>query len=322
MQGTGNGHIARAREIIPILQKHCEVDVWLSGNQSEVELPVAPKYKMRGLVLFYNKNGGVSYVKTMLRNNFFVALKEIWKAPVKEYDIVFNDFEFTTARASRLRKVRCVQLSHQGAFKWIDSPRPNSKNWLGELILKYYSGGQECYGFHFYPYHSNIFPPVIRTEIREARPQNKGHYTIYLPAFHHDVLKEFLNPFYKIKWQIFSKFTDEEIEYHNINIKPIHNETFIESFINCAGIICGAGFEAPAEAMHLGKKLVVLPIKYQYEQYCNAAALKMEGVLVLKNLDFNARESIKKWIAAPQPEPNQYPNYIENLLLKILEKGR
>lgn len=48
----------------------------------------------------------------------------------------------------------------------------------------------------------------------------------------------------------------------------------INSLINCQGIITGAGFETPAEALYLGKKLICLPIKGQYEQLGNGAALK------------------------------------------------
>ena len=39
IQGTGNGHLSRARDIIPILQKKGEVDILISGIQSDVDLP-------------------------------------------------------------------------------------------------------------------------------------------------------------------------------------------------------------------------------------------------------------------------------------------
>ena len=33
IQGTGNGHLSRARDIIPILQKKGDVDILVSGTQ-------------------------------------------------------------------------------------------------------------------------------------------------------------------------------------------------------------------------------------------------------------------------------------------------
>lgn len=319
LQGTGNGHVSRAREIIPILQKYCEVDVWISGTEREVLLPVTPKYKSKGIVIYYNKKGGISYWKTYWKNNFIGAIWEIFKAPVNQYDLVLNDFEFVTSRASKLRRVRCVQLSHQGAFQSANSPRPKSKSFIGELILRYYSKASENYGFHFYPYGENIYPPVIRSEIRNANPKNLEHYTVYLPAFHHEAIIQFLSPFFKTEWHVFSKFATEEYTYYNITVKPINNDEFIKSFITCEGVLTGAGFETPAEAMHLGKKLAVLPIKNQYEQLCNAAALEMEGVIVLKKLDKKANLMIKNWMRSPQPAPRPFPCFVENLALNILK---
>ena len=86
----------------------------------------------------------------------------------------------------------------------------------------------------------------------------------------------------------------------------------------CKGILCGAGFETPAEALFLGKKLLVIPMKNQYEQHCNAAALKKMGVPVLKNLKTKRLDKIKKWLETDQVIPVNYPNLTENLIDKIL----
>jgi uncharacterized protein (TIGR00661 family) len=52
----------------------------------------------------------------------------------------------------------------------------------------------------------------------------------------------------------------------------------------CDIVVTAAGFETPAEALVLGKKLVVVPIEGQYEQACNAAALGRMGVKVVGSL--------------------------------------
>ena len=49
VQGTGNGHLSRARELLPHLQKHGEVDLLLSGSQVEVGGDLEVKYRVRGL---------------------------------------------------------------------------------------------------------------------------------------------------------------------------------------------------------------------------------------------------------------------------------
>jgi hypothetical protein len=47
--------------------------------------------------------------------------------------------------------------------------------------------------------------------------------------------------------------------------------------INATGVLCGAGFETPAEAIYLRKKLLVVPMKNQYEQQCNGIAVEENG---------------------------------------------
>jgi predicted glycosyltransferase len=45
IQGTGNGHIGRAREIVPILMKYADVDVLLSGTQADIRPQFPVRYK-------------------------------------------------------------------------------------------------------------------------------------------------------------------------------------------------------------------------------------------------------------------------------------
>ena len=37
-QGTGNGHVARARDLVPRLSTRANVDVLIAGTQSDLEL--------------------------------------------------------------------------------------------------------------------------------------------------------------------------------------------------------------------------------------------------------------------------------------------
>jgi len=48
--------------------------------------------------------------------------------------------------------------------------------------------------------------------------------------------------------------------------------------------------------MFLGKKLFVIPIRNQYEQLCNAAALEEMGVRVAKRIDGPFKTSLKSWL--------------------------
>jgi hypothetical protein len=83
-------------------------------------------------------------------------------------------------------------------------------------------------------------------------------------------------------------------------------------------VICGAGFETPAEALFLGKKLLVVPMKGQYEQQCNAAALKEMGVPVLKSFKPGKIDKIMAWVETGQLIMVNYPDETEKIINNII----
>ncbi len=314
IQGTGNGHVARAREIIPILTKYCELDIALSGDQSQVKLPVEPKYRNKGLTFIYNKKGGISYGKTLFKNNILEIAAELYRFPVKDYDFVINDFEFITSWACKLRRQHCIGLGHQASFLSHKTPRPSRKDWLGEFILKHYAPCSQPIGFHFDCFDNFVNKPVIRKEVRNAQLSDNGHYTVYLPAYGEDEIHTFLSHFPHVRWEVFSRFCKQPHTRNNIKFIPTGNTAFIKSFTSCTGIFTSAGFESPAEALYMGKKLMVIPIKNQYEQYCNAAALQVLGVPVINALDKESLTVVSKWIAEAEPVKISYPNDTERII--------
>jgi hypothetical protein len=105
-----------------------------------------------------------------------------------------------------------------------------------------------------------------------------------------------------------------------VHIHPVDNESFIESMITCTGILCGAGFETPAEAMFLKKKLMVVPMKGQYEQQCNAAALQKMGVPVIRSLKLKHLEKIKSWVKFSRNLSAEYPDITGQIIDDLIDK--
>ena len=57
VQATGNGHISRAMELMPFLQQYGEVDVFLSGSNSNLQPDLPVKFRSNGFSLFYWNTG-------------------------------------------------------------------------------------------------------------------------------------------------------------------------------------------------------------------------------------------------------------------------
>ena len=317
VQATGNGHISRAIQLYPYLQKYGTVDFFLSGNNASLTTGLPIQYKSRGCSLHYSSCGGLDYWNIAKNIEPIRLYKEAKALPLKEYDVVINDFESITSLACKLQNVHSIQFGHQASFISDATPRPEKKSIMGELILKHYAPSPKNIGLHFDKYDSFIYPPIIKDEITNAEPTNLKHITIYLPSFQKDCLEK---AFKKVKDVAFHWFlSDVDFRYTegNITYYPINQKLFNESLISCDGIITGGGFETPAEALYLGKKILSIPIQNHYEQECNAEALKQMGIPVIYEVGTNFDEIIENWLNSDIQYPSMQANNIPETL-KIL----
>lgn len=317
IQGTGNGHLARATEIVPILKEMAETDVLVSGIEGDLKLPFKVDYQLYGMSFIFGKKGGVSIIQTLAKSKPLQLVRDIYKLPVKQYDLVLCDFEPVSAWACKLQSVKCIGISHQNAVLHPKAPKPIQHDRLGKFILKHYAPANPQYGFHFEALDNTNLTPVIRSSIRQTTPSNVGHYTVYLPAYSDEEIILALSPHKEIKWEVFTKHSKKAYQKENIAFQPVSLARFTKSFTSCCGILCTAGFETPAEAIFMGKKLCVIPMKNQYEQACNAAFLESMGIPVLTGLK-NQQDKIKQWIKTDDALQVTYPNETRKILTNIL----
>lgn len=320
IQGTGNGHLSRAMDVIPCLQKHGELDILVSGTQADLDLPFPVKYKVKGLSFIFGKGGGVDLWKTLTRSNLRQLVKNIRELPVEKYDLILNDFEPVSAWACQLKNKPCIALSHQSAVLNDHYPQPEKADKLGRFILQHYAPADIRYGFHFSPFNGTIFTPVIRQQVRNQELSNLGHYTVYLPSYSDKMLVSLLSVYKDVSWDVFSKHNKKKAIYGKITIHPINNSQFMASMAAASGVLCGAGFETPAEALFLRKKLLVIPMKNQYEQQLNAAALKAMGIPVIKSLKPKYEAVIKAWLLDTKTVVVDYPNRTQDIVDAIILK--
>jgi len=162
VQATGNGHIARAIELLPYLKQYGNVDVFLSGSNSDLKVDLPVVYRSKGLSLLYHKNGGLDYLRMLKELSVVNAYRDAKALPVEKYDLVINDFESITAAACRMKKIASVNFGHQASFQSNNVPRPLKKDTVGELILKKFATATSYVGLHFEEYDDFIFNPIIK----------------------------------------------------------------------------------------------------------------------------------------------------------------
>ncbi|MFT3740457.1 MAG: glycosyltransferase family protein [Breznakibacter sp.] len=321
IQGTGNGHLARALEIVPSLQRHADVDILVSGSHCEITLPWPIKYKLHGLGFVFGKKGGIDYRTTFRQFRLSRFIKEARSVDVNQYDLVVNDFEPITAWACLWKRVPCVGLSHQNAVMRPIAPKPLTWDIWGALVLRFYAPTRYAYGFHFQSFDNHTFTPVIREDVRRASPTADDHYTVYLPSYDDFTIIDFLSQFPQDRFEVFSKHNQKPISYKNVDVVPVNKDKFAQSLISSKGVLCNAGFETPAEALYLNKKLCVIPMTGQYEQQCNAFTLKQMGIATLRGLSHKASPALfAQWLGRPQTVKVNYQNQTNQIIDMLIAR--
>lgn len=305
VQGTGNGHITRARIMAKALAAvGAEVDWIFSGRpvQNFFDMEDFGNYKVfRGLT-FAVKSGRVLYLKTALTSNLWQAYQDIKKIKVENYDFIINDFEPISAWAAKRAGKTVIGISHQNAFLY-DIPQEGG-NIFVSWFMRNFAPTSLPIGLHWHHFNQPILPPLVEPSHypNEVTPK---HYLVYLPFSElTDILSQ-LRALPDYQFFIYRPVAAAFDEGH-IHVRPFSREGFQRDLHRCEGVICSAGFELSSEAIQLGKKLLVQPLVGQMEQKSNALALRQLGYAsVTSELSV---EAIKQWLLSPKPEPVQYPD--------------
>ena len=295
IQGTGNGHLSRAEQLYPYLKKYGEIDFFLSGSNAQLNSTLPIKYKSKGVSLHYKTTGGMDYgkISKSLGLNIY---KEAKALPIENYDVIINDFEFITSLACSFKKKKSIQFGHQASFQSKLTPRATSFNPIGNLVLDKFVKSSDYLGLHFESYDKNIYNPIIKDEVVHAEVRDEGHITVYLPQYSTDFLMPYFLALPLFHFEVFTKEVTQITCNNNITFYPIDNKVFTSSLIRCHALVTAGGFETPAEAMYLNKKILSIPILNHFEQECNGEAMKKLGVKVIKKIDSNFNQIFIEWI--------------------------
>ena len=318
VQGTGNGHLARTRALLPELKKSgVHIDFVFSGRKRHLffDMQEFGEYRIfSGLTLFYSR-GRVQFFKTMVKNNIVRFVLDILRLDVSNYDLVISDFEPITSWSAKLRNIDCIELSHQSAFNY---NIPKLKGYFfSKFLMKIFSPNKIKVGFHYHHFNQPIFPPLITRSSEKI--QTKKNIVVYMGFEELEEVVKLVEPFKDFEFNIFAK-VEESMTIGHIKINPISYQKFHLQLSRCEGVICNAGFELTSEALHMGKKLLVKPLAGQYEQLCNIVALERLGKgMSMKNLD---QKILNTWLKTDLQEPMNYPPVAGPLAHWILNTNR
>ncbi len=305
VQGTGNGHIARARAMALAFKKqNVDVDFLFSGRDKDKYFSMESfgQYQTRPGLTFVSENGKVNYLKTARENSITQLIKDINELDLSNYDLVINDFEPVSAWAAQKQKKTCIGLSHQNAFRY---PVPlKGASWLDKLIINKFAPADYHIGLHWYHFEQPILPPIVHTSHEEV--EVAPFVLVYLPFEKVAHISELLFRFTNHSFVCYHPDITEVESVENIELRPLCHESFQYDLKRCSGVIANGGFELPSEAMSLGKKLLLKPLEGQFEQQSNVATLEMLGLAL--SMDYLDASVVSRWLDEQQADKVVYPD--------------
>jgi len=306
VQGTGNGHISRSREIIRNLKADGhDVQVIVSGRAPALlwEMEVfEPFVALEGLT-FSTRRGRLQYFSTVRRLNFSRFYSDIRRWDIRGVDLVITDFEPATARIARRHRLPSIGVGHQYAFRYripITGFDP-----VALFVIRNFAPAEHCLGLHWHHFEQPILPPIIPTRMPVEFAPIPNKILVYLPFEEIEDIRRLLAPFEAHRFFIYHQLPAASDEGH-LRLRTYSRQGFLEDLAESSGVITNAGFELASEALHLGKKILVKPLARQMEQMSNAKALAVLKLgTVMKRLD---RETVDGFLAKRPVAAVRYPD--------------
>ncbi|MFH2093333.1 MAG: MJ1255/VC2487 family glycosyltransferase [Pseudomonadota bacterium] len=319
VQGTGNGHVSRSTRIIDCLQKRgITVDVIFSGcdtdkvyDQSVIGEPAF----FKGFT-FSVRDGRIHYLDTIQQLSIRQFVKDVQSFDASAYDLVITDFEPVSSRIAGKNKLPCIGIGHQYAFLH-DIPMDRS-SLLSRWIIQHFAVADHSIGMHWHHFGQPIVPPVIPGGVTSSDTMDPALVLVYLPFENRDQVRQMLQPFRHMRFAVYAQNQGVPIKEDNhILWHPFSKTSFFKDLSTCSGVICNAGFELPSEALSLGKKILVKPLKGQFEQVSNAMAMEhLDLGTVMTSLD---RHCVETWLLKPSKGKKDYPDVADHISQWVLD---
>lgn len=297
IQGTGGGHLSRAVEMLPALERFGHVEVLVSGGAERKEFPLRVNHRLQGLGYTFGTHGGIDLRRSFKNYSFRRFFREVMELQVHRYDVIISDMEPVSAWACWWHKKPCMALSNQAALVLPGAAKPKVPSLFGEAVLRGFVPSSHKVGLDYTARGNDVFTPLVRSSIRNRTVNDLGAYVVYLPAWSVRAQVEALRQLDHVRWQVFSKAVIKREEFGHITLHPADGKLFVNYLVNCRGVLTAAGFSATSEALFLGKKLFVIPQRGQYEQKCNSLALQRLGVSTCNKLSVSP---LRSWIFKSQ----------------------
>jgi uncharacterized protein (TIGR00661 family) len=320
IQATGNGHISRARALVPHFKAAgADVTCLFSGRDPDklFDMALFEPYEVKKGLTFSTRNGRIVYTETAAHSHPRTLLRDIRALDLRPYDVIITDFEPVTAWAAKHAKRDCLGIANMCAYEHdipVDKETPAAK-----MLMKKFAPVSTGLGQHWHHFDSPILPPIIDAPETSSQADPRK-IVVYMGFENPEKIAALVSSFEDYRFHVYSPEVKESYETGNAVFNPPSRDGFHHDLADCAGVICNAGFELPSELLQMGKKMLVKPLGGQMEQWSNARVIReLRLGDVMESLDPAA---VQRWLAKDFQVKMDFPDVPRALADWILETDR
>lgn len=315
VQGTGHGHLVRSAAIVRQLRElgH-DVHCLISGRDPETFWGVeqfAPYTTLRGFTGTVRK-GGVRLFESIARLRIRRFFRDVAAFDASGIDLVVTDYEPASGWIARRNKLPSIGLGHLYSFRR-RLPLPGVTRPAQLLVGSFaglYTPVQRAIGLHWHHFgHANL-PPTISSEVRASERVDDRKVLVYLPGEDEEEAIALFRSLPQHRF-VFYRPVDEPREAGNVLVRPHDRREFLADLADAGSVMANAGFTLPSEALHLGRRLLVKPIRSHPEQFLNGRALRLLSLGMVA--DRLTAPMLERWLDSEPPVAMNYPDVTRHL---------
>ena len=339
VQGEGRGHLTQAISLTQIAHEagH-EVVGYAVGSFQGRKIPSffadfigdTPLIQYESPSINYGKGKSVQLGKTALQA--FTKFGTYWKSATQlgefieelQPDGIVNFYESITGlhNLKTGSKIPCMSIGHQYLLlseHFESIPEKAIDRFLLNLNTKITAiGSRKLLGLSFRSMPNdekrNIItvPPLLRQEVKSIQPKAGERWLAYLTHFRlADEIMAWSKNHPEVQLDCFWDNPTRKSVYQysgSLTFHPIDAVKYLEKMTHCAGLISTAGFESVAEAMYLGKPVMMVPVPNHIEQMINAHDGELSGAGVqARTFDLNI---FNAYLPTHEPVQEQFQHWV------------
>ncbi len=291
--GEGMGHATRSCVILRHLVKSHDVQIVVSGRAHAFlrkTFPALEVHEIAGLNMVYEDNEvqrrrtALDFIKKLpgFAENFetMTRLSEGFRP-----ELVISDFESLSYFYAKKHDLPVLSIDNMQIINRcrldIDVPVEEQASWqLAKGIVKAKLPHCDHYLIttFFFPEvrkaRTSLFPPILRDGVLDAERSMGDHVLVYQTS---DTFHDLVPTLQRLPGRFFVYGLKRDEELGNVTLKGFSEDGFVRDLASARAVLAGGGFSLMGEAVYLGKPMLSVPLKGQFEQTLNALYLAKLG---------------------------------------------